>query len=206
MIIECPSPQSKCIPVSICHPVVNCCCHCPTKCICFTNCCPQTPQMNFKTEICNDQYENNVGYDMSSQIPSTAQSNISRRKIFSNQFRNSTPDIRHFHSKTNSYFNLNKDNTPNDNYINNIQNNLNDNDNNIDANSNLTFRPNLSISKNNSINYTYKKKIDTNRQFIKNKANLHKSNELLNKINCISHRIDKTLSIYKNKNDINKKN
>ena len=217
MMMECHSPQPKCISIPICHPVI-CCCNCPTNCICIPNCCEKTPSsLNYKTDICDDLLESKRTYEFSYRDPSTPYVSMPTKRIFSSQLRNSTPDIRKIYSKTNSYFNINNNNS-NDNFFNNNLNPLNssdkyndnyfNNDNNYDINNNteeinkksFSFKPNLSISRNNSINYTYRKKFDSNRELIKNKSNLNKNHKLLDKIKCISHRLDKTISIYNNKN------
>ena len=112
MIIECHSPQSKCIPVSICHPIVNCC-KCPSECVCLTNCCSQDPNINFQTDICENQ--NELTYEIMSKCPLSPIINCQKIK---SQYRNSTPDITRIHSKTNSYFNIDRNNLE-DNYINN---------------------------------------------------------------------------------------
>ena len=226
MLLECHSPQPKCISFPICHPIINCC-KCPTKCICITKCCTQTPScINFKTDNCDDLLESKRTYEMSCKSPSSPSTNLPTNRGIPNQFRNSTPDIRQIYSKTNSYFNIDRNNS-NDNDIHNIQSPINSNDNNnyFDDNNNyfenendnnynindikgnmetsrksFSFRPNLSIARNNSINYTYRNLIKK-KEFINNKPGNKKKQELLDKIKCISHRLDKTISIYKDKNN-----
>ena len=219
MLIDCHSPQPKCISIPICHPVI--CCNCPSKCVCLTNCCSKTPSsLNFKTDICEDLLESKCTYELSSGHPLTPYTSMPATRLISNQLRYSTPDIRKINSKTNSYFNIDRNNS-NDNFIHNIQtplnfndkynenydDNDNENDNNYDINNHIennkksiSFKPNLSITRNNSINYTYRKKLN-NRELIKNKSSLNKRHELLDKIKCISHRLDKTIRIFNAKNN-----
>ena len=70
----------------------------------------------------------------------------------------------------------------------------------------ITFSKNNNmISKSNSSNFSRKRKpyVNNNREVIKN--NISKKNELLEKIRYISNRIDKTINLYKDRNNcINK--
>ena len=118
MLTECHSPKQKCLSIPICHPTINCC-NCPT--ICITNCCPQTPLMTFPSDNCEEKNKNKLLYELSSSIPSSQYITTPSSQIFTNQFRNSTPDIIKLHSKTNSYFNIPR-NSSNDFFINNLQN------------------------------------------------------------------------------------
>ena len=109
---------------------------------------------------------------------------INCQKIKS-QYRNSTPDITRIHSKTNSYFNIDRNNLE-DNYINNknktplnnyIREKTENYNHDTDRN-NLITKPNLSITRNNSINYIFRKKTSNNKEPIQNKSNLNKKKEL----------------------------
>ena len=98
MLTECHSPKQKCLSIPICHPTINCC-NCPTKCICITNCCPQTPLMTFPSDNCEEKNKNKLLSELSSSIPSSQYITTPSSQIFTNQFRNSTPDIIKLHSK-----------------------------------------------------------------------------------------------------------
>ena len=70
MLLDCHSPQPKCIPVPVCPPITNSCCNCPTECICITKCCPQETNLNninFKTDICENK--NELTYELVSKQP-----------------------------------------------------------------------------------------------------------------------------------------
>ena len=194
-MIECHSPQPKCIPIPICPPIINCCCGCPTKCICFTNCCQEKSNNNIRTENGVEQCQDQMTYEID---PKTSFSpNLRESKSQKFTLRNCTPDIRNF-NKTNSYFNIETDNA-NENFITNAQTPIDDHYKYETSRKNYEIKSPLSITRNNSINYTYRKKLNNNREFIKNKEQMKKKYELLDKIKCISHRIDQTLSLYNNR-------
>ena len=195
MIIEChsPSPQPKCISIPICHPIVKCC-NCTTKCICIKECCSQSPCTNCQTENCEDSKQI---FTSSTRIPQTPYLNIPKTHQYTQYLRrNNTPDITKIYSKTNSYFNNDES------YIYNNQKPLNQNNLNDDPNDNImNVNTNLSITRNNSINYTNRKKLNNNiPEYFINKQDINRKNNLLDKIQSISYRLDKTINQYNNNN------
>ena len=187
MLLECHSPQPKCIPVPLCPPILDCC-KCPSECICITNCFSQEPnpnKINFQTDIC--QNKNELTYELTSKEPLSPVLNCPKnQKIFTGQIRNSTPDVTRLHSKTNALFNLNRKNA-NDNYMNNYNNkhpiyeneleDIEEYDDDKDKKY-LDSKPNLTVTRNNSFNFTFRKRTNNNNDQIQNKANLSKKKRI----------------------------
>ena len=145
--------------------------------------------LNFQTEF--EGKKNDLTYQINSKEPLSPTLNYSKnQKVYLNSYRNSTPDISRIRSKTYELFNLNKkkyDRNCMNKHIN--DNEIIENNNNTEMNKKyFDSKLKIDVQKHNSLNFIYKNRPNNNKDAFSNKKN-----ELLEKIRCISQRLDNTI-------------
>ena len=122
LVCKTPKPDCICLP-SCCTPIVNCCSS-TTECLCCSNCCDSCIT-NLQADNCE-----NIFNQMSHRTPREQYSPVPKLNKF--RFRNSTPNLNKFYSRSNSFIKMRRNNS-NDNYCLQDQNDM-DNMNEYDEN------------------------------------------------------------------------
>jgi len=101
IVCKTPKPDCVCVPVC-CSPIVNCC-NSTTDCICCSNCCDSCIT-NLQGDNCEDILNN-----MSHRTPREEFSPCTKMDKF--RFRNRTPSLNKFYSRSNSYIDMRRNNS-----------------------------------------------------------------------------------------------
>ena len=219
-MLVCKTPKQDCICLpTCCSPIVNCCSS-TTDCICCSNCC-ESCITNLQADNCE-----NILNKMSHISPRGQYSPVPKINKF--KFRNSTPSLNKFYSRSNSYINMRRNNS-NDNFCLPDQNDMdymNEYDeNNIDECNDVNSpnnRKDLEYFKEIN-NYPIEESVNANNDYMDNipsNINSKRNNqrdysyrgrtnpnnrmkcskdELLDKIRYMTNRIDKVVEQYRDK-------
>ena len=179
MIIQCVSPNPKCISNSKCHHYLNHC-KCNSECICLTNYCSPCPNTKNPSNLNNKQiYGPKITYEINSKSKALLSPAQSSKKIKSMLYQNISPE--NILKKSNSLFNIREK---------------------IYKENNMKPDECTNILVEKCKNVLERKKCpDLNKNSIK--KNRNKKDELIEKIRNISNKIDKTINLYRNKQYIN---
>ena len=194
-MLLCHSPKrQKYMCIQVCSPNKNC----SSDCLCLTNVCHQMSLSNITTDNYGKQ-ANKITYEISLEDSSNPISNINDYNKNPKPLRNSTSYLYKLKSKSNPYLNLRRNNS-NENFICKLQNDINDASFNYLDNNNKysNNHSNNNIKRNNINDFSFLRK-NNDRDIISNRINGRRK-DLIDKIKCLSNRLNKAIDIYQDKN------